>query len=153
MTTDNIQPNNTEKNKEAVIFLDNYSSAELYEIKEMCNANDLKLSCVIYNYTLNDVRPYKEIIKYISDQDRPPVVLIDNNTCLFPQCIMSTTVLGALEEMKLAEIHVFGKDPTTNQLILDNQSIFNLLTEATFQLKLVEEICKEKATRDRKEDK
>lgn len=144
MTTDNIQSHNPEKNKKAVIFLDNYSSAELSEINEMCNINDLKVSCVIYNYALCEVRPYQEIIKYISNQDTPPVVLMDSNTCLFPQGIMSTTVLGTLEEMELAEIHIFGKDPTTNQLILDYQSACNLLTEATFQLKLVEQMCIEK---------
>ena len=43
MSTENIQLNNKEENREAVILIDSYTSAELSEIREMCSANDLNI--------------------------------------------------------------------------------------------------------------
>ena len=153
MTTDNIQLSHITKGKEAIIFIDKYTTAELSEIRKMCRENDLNVSCIIYNYTLHDDKPYKEIIKYITDQDKPPVVIIDSNTCLFPQCIMSSTVLGTLEEMQLARIHTYNHHSKQNKLELIKQSTFDLLTEATWQLRSIEEMCMEKEQKARKKGK
>ena len=144
MTTSNIKSNSAEKNKNVVILIDKYTTVELSEISEMCNANDLNISCIIYNYMLHDVKPYKEIIKYIVSQDKPPVVIIDSNTCLFPQCIMSSTLLGTLEAMKQVEIHTYNKELKKNKLTLATKSTFDLLTEATWQLRSIEEVYEER---------
>ena len=144
MTTSNIKSNSAEENKNVVILIDKYTTVELSEISEMCNANDLNISCIIYNYMLHDVKPYKEIIKYIVSQDKPPVVIIDSNTCLFPQCIMSSTLLGTLEAMKQVEIHTYNKELKKNKLTLATKSTFDLLTEATWQLRSIEEVYEER---------
>ena len=108
MFTDKIKSQNIEEYKHAVILIDKYTTVELSEIEKFCRNNNLHVYCVIYNYTLCDTKPYKEIIKYIVSQGKPPVVLIDSNTCLFPQCIMSSTILGTLEEMQLAKIYTYN---------------------------------------------
>ena len=162
MTTNNIQ-NKTKiktKNKSAVVFMDKYSTAELTDITAMCMANNLDISCIMYNYMLHEVKPYKEIIKYIKAQENPPAVIIDSNTCLYPQCIISSSVLGTLEEMKLAEIYTYDQQLRTEEdstesekklqkLHLIKKPIFDLLTNATWQLKAVEAMCEEKLKKER----
>jgi hypothetical protein len=144
MSANNKKSNYKEKaRKNAMILIDHYSTAKLSEIQKICDANDLYVSCVIYNYSLHDVKPYKEIIKYIASQDIPPVVLIDNATRLFPQCIISSTLLGTLEEMKLAKIRTYSKELSKEKkLLLTSKSTFGLLTDATWQLRSIEKLYK-----------
>ena len=168
MTTNNIQTKSKSAvdNRSAVIFMDKYSTAELTDIRAMCTANNLDISCIMYNYMLHEVKPYKEIIKYIRDQEHPPAVIIDSNTCLYPQCIVSSSVLGTLEEMKLAEIYTYDQQLKTDEnsiesqeseesqqkhpkLHLIKQPTFDLLTNATWQLKAVEAMCEEKQKQDK----
>ena len=159
MTTNNIQTKSKSAvdNRSAVIFMDKYSTAELTDIRAMCTANNLDISCIMYNYMLHEVKPYKEIIKYIRDQEHPPAVIIDSNTCLYPQCIVSSSVLGTLEEMKLAEIYTYDQQLRTEEeseeklqkLHLIKKPTFDLLTNATWQLKAVEALCDEKQKRDK----
>jgi len=150
MSIDNIKSENTKENQEAIILLDKFNSAELYEIKKICNSHNLSVMTVIYHFKQHDVGIYKEIIKYITSQKKPPVVVIDSNTALFPQCIMSCSVLGTLEEMQLAVIHTYSKDYEKDELILDKRPMFDLLTEATYQLRAVEAMCAEKEKREAK---
>lgn len=147
MSTDKIKSQNIEEYKHAVILIDKYTTVELSEIEHLCSKNNLQVCCIIYNYTLCDTKPYKEIIKYIVSQHKPPVVIIDSNTCLFPQCIMSSTILGTLEEMQLAKIYTYNalsRQKKGDKLELIKQSTFDLLTEATYQLRSIEEMCRDK---------
>ena len=153
MTINNIQT----KSKSAVVFMDKYTTADLSDIKTMCKENDFDDSYVIYNYPLHETKPYREIIRYITSQESPPAVIIDSNTCLYPQCIVSSSVLGTLEEMKLAEIYTYDQQLRTEEeskekqqkLHLIKKPTFDLLTNATWQLKAVEALCDEKQKRDK----
>ena len=155
MSTDKIKSQNIEEYKHAVILIDKYTTVELSEIEEFCINNNLHAYCVIYNYTLCDTKPYKEIIKYIVSQDKPPVVIIDSNTCLFPQCIISSTILGTLEEMQLAKIHTYNtlsRQKKGDKLELIKQSTFDLLTEANYQLRSIETMYKNKQKIEKNRD-
>jgi hypothetical protein len=150
MTSNNTKSNHTEvkegqgeNKKNALIFINHYSTAKLSEIERICTANNLSVDRIIYNYTLHDIRPYKEMIKYIIKQKTPPIVLIDNTIRLFPQCIMSSSILGTLEEMRLAIIHTYNKKTNKDyNLTITTDSIFDLLTDATWQLRSIEKLYK-----------
>lgn len=149
MTTNNTKSNHEEERSEstqnALIFLSSYSTVELSELEQLCSANNLNVDHVTHNYNLHDVRPYKEMIKYIIKQKTPPIVLIDDSIRLLPQCIMGSTVLGTLEQMNLAIIHTYSKYTNKDyKLTITADSTFDLLTDATWQIRSIEKIYKEK---------
>jgi hypothetical protein len=153
MTTNNIKANHTKegpqepKLQNALIFLNYYSTAELSELEQLCSANNLNVDHVTHNYNLHDVRPYKEMIKYIIKQKTPPIILIDNNIRLLPQCIMGSSVLGTLEEMNLAIIYTYNKNINKDyKLTITTNATFDLLTDATWQIRSIERIYREKST-------
>lgn len=83
--------------------------------------------------------------------------LIDLDIRQFPQCIMGNTVLGTLEEMNLVKIHTYNKfseKPGRDyKLVVNENSTFDLLTDATWQMRSIERIYQEKALEEREKKK
>jgi hypothetical protein len=153
MSTNNIKPNHTKKGQQeiepqnALILMNSYSTVELSELEQLCSANNLKVDHVTHNYNLHDVRPYKEMIKYIVKQKTPPVVLTDFNIRIFPQCVMASTMLGTLEAMNLVKIHTYNKyfkeqNKGYNLVINKNYNV-DLLTDASWQVRYIKTIYKQ----------
>jgi hypothetical protein len=159
MNTNNITPNHKKEAdqeiepKNAVIFLNYYSTAKLYEIKDLCSANNFSVDQIIYNYNLHDARPYKEMIKYVATQKTPPTVFIDSAMRIFPQCVMGSTTLGTLEQMKLVKIHTYSKDISKNYKLTLNANAIDLLTDAAWQVQSIERIYEERQQKRREERK
>jgi hypothetical protein len=159
MSTDNTKSSREEEQNEntqnALIFISSYSTIKLPEIQKLCDANNFDIGPVIYNYTLHDVRPYKEMIKYIAAQKTAPIVLIDRDMSVFPQSIMGTTVLGTLEEMKLVKIRTYSREINKGyKLTMNTKYSSDLLTDATWQIRSIERIYQEEsAARIRNKDK
>lgn len=157
MSTNNIKPNHTKDDQQefepqnALILMNSYSTAELSELEQLCSTNNLNVDHVTHNYNLHDVRPYKEMIKYVIKQKIPPIVLIDRDMSVFPQSIMSTTVLGTLEEMNLVKIRIYSREINKGyKLTMNTRYTSDLLTDATWQIRSIERIYQENSTENTK---
>ena len=69
------------------------------------------------------------------------VVIIDTQTCIFPQSTTSSAVLGTLEHMQLAEIYTYSTsyDRISGQAgkkLTIHKKDTNLITDSIYQLRI-----------------
>ena len=87
---------------------------------------------------------YKIMIAEIKAQTQSPVVIVDLETYLFPENIISSVTLGVLEQMNLAEIYTYStsydraNNPRSKYITLEKKEL-DLITESTWRLRLIME--------------